>query len=146
MSHVLRRCNNKHKLVFITESELELLTFAAAEFKPTRIFTDIEKRNVKDLPDHDVYVAGPPCQAWSTSGLRGGLSDARGRKIFRVCEVAQEKQPAVIVLENVLNLMKDFEDVFKQVCRRLRGAAYQLKFDVVDTAEMGFHNGGGGCM
>ena len=27
----------------------------------------------------DLYVAGPPCQPWSTAGKRQGLADPRGR-------------------------------------------------------------------
>eukprot|EP00969_Alexandrium_andersonii_P319672 14122339-Alexandrium_andersonii.AAC.1 len=26
----------------------------------------------------DLYVAGPPCQAWSAAGKGGGMSDPRG--------------------------------------------------------------------
>jgi hypothetical protein len=61
------------------------------------MLTDIMVRNPKDLPDHDLYVAGFPCQPFSAMmGLQEGVSDRhgrRGRVIAHVEAALQAKQP-----------------------------------------------------
>ena len=46
----------------------------------TRSITDIE---VKDVPDCDGIIGGPPCQSWSEAGALRGIKDERGQLFFR---------------------------------------------------------------
>ena len=41
-------------------------------------FGDITKIDENIIPDHDILVAGFPCQAFSIAGRRGGFEDTRG--------------------------------------------------------------------
>src|SRR5699024_4970753 len=66
---------------------------------------DITKIDAKDVPDHDVIAAGFPCQSFSVAGKRGGFEDARGTLFFEVARIASEKQPKVLLLENVKGLV-----------------------------------------
>lgn len=63
--------------------------------------TQIHERNV---PDHDILLAGFPCQAFSIAGKRGGFNDTRGTLFFDVARIIKEKQPKAIFLENVKGL------------------------------------------
>lgn len=65
---------------------------------------DITKINEKDIPDFDVLLAGFPCQAFSTAGLRAGFEDTRGTLFFDVARIIKEKQPSTFLLENVKGL------------------------------------------
>ena len=65
---------------------------------------DITKINPKDIPDFDILTGGFPCQPFSVCGKRMGFEDTRGTLFFTICNIVKEKQPKVIVLENVKNL------------------------------------------
>lgn len=67
-------------------------------------FGDITKINEKDIPEHDILVAGFPCQAFSIAGRRGGFEDTRGTLFFDVARILKEKQPKAFFLENVKGL------------------------------------------
>lgn len=67
-------------------------------------FGDITKINEKNIPEHDILVAGFPCQAFSIAGRRGGFEDTRGTLFFDVARILKEKQPKAFFLENVKGL------------------------------------------
>ncbi|MEM5509272.1 DNA cytosine methyltransferase [Pseudoalteromonas sp. AS71] len=63
---------------------------------------DITKINEEDIPDHDVLLAGFPCQPFSYSGLCEGFEDkTRGTLFFDVLRILESKRPKVALLENV---------------------------------------------
>lgn len=66
---------------------------------------DIKEINEKDVPDHDILVAGFPCQAFSMAGKRGGFEDTRGTLFFEVARIIKEKLPKAFFLENVKGLI-----------------------------------------
>jgi DNA (cytosine-5)-methyltransferase 1 len=66
---------------------------------------DITAIDETDVPNHDVLVAGFPCQAFSIAGARGGFEDTRGTLFFDVARIIREKKPDAFFLENVKGLM-----------------------------------------
>lgn len=71
-------------------------------------FGDIKKKENKDLiPDHiDVLCAGFPCQPFSLAGLRRGFADqTKGTLFYDLRTIIEEKQPQIIILENVPGLL-----------------------------------------
>lgn len=67
-------------------------------------FGDITKVVSSQVPDHDILLAGFPCQAFSIAGRRGGFEDTRGTLFFHVARLINEKQPKAFLLENVKGL------------------------------------------
>ncbi|UOR15827.1 DNA (cytosine-5-)-methyltransferase [Qipengyuania aquimaris] len=65
---------------------------------------DITQISATDIPDHDVLLAGFPCQAFSRAGLRKGFQDTRGTMFFEIQRILAEKRPAAFLLENVKQL------------------------------------------
>lgn len=65
---------------------------------------DITQVNEKDIPDHDILLAGFPCQPFSQAGLKKGFSDTRGTLFFDVARILKEKKPKAFMLENVKQL------------------------------------------
>ena len=74
---------------------------------------DITQVNEKDIPNHDILVAGFPCQPFSIAGVskknslgrETGFADkTQGTLFFDVCRILKEKRPKAFMLENVKNL------------------------------------------
>jgi DNA (cytosine-5)-methyltransferase 1 len=65
---------------------------------------DITQIPEKDIPDHDLFCGGFPCQAFSIAGKKGGFEDSRGTLFFDVARILKEKQPSAFFLENVKGL------------------------------------------
>ncbi|MFB3851288.1 MAG: DNA cytosine methyltransferase [Acidobacteriota bacterium] len=62
---------------------------------------DIKEIEAKDIPDHDLLLAGFPCQPFSIIGNRMGFEDTRGTLFFEIARILKEKNPSAFVLENV---------------------------------------------
>ncbi|EGC0267605.1 DNA cytosine methyltransferase [Salmonella enterica] len=69
----------------------------------------------------DVLVGGTPCQSFSISGLRGGLSDPRGALTYAFVDIAnaideqrqrQGKRPCLILWENVPGVLSSSDNAF----------------------------------
>ena len=65
---------------------------------------DITKISASDIPEHDVLLAGFPCQAFSQAGLKQGFNDTRGTMFFELQRILAERRPKAFVLENVKQL------------------------------------------
>lgn len=57
-----------------------------------------------EIPDHDILLAGFPCQAFSQAGLKQGFQDTRGTLFFEIQRILAEKRPKAFLLENVKQL------------------------------------------
>ncbi|MGO8501743.1 DNA cytosine methyltransferase [Rhizobium leguminosarum] len=53
----------------------------------------------------DLITAGPPCQAFSTSGKRRSVEDPRGTLLWRTIDYIEAFQPKTFVIENVRGLL-----------------------------------------
>lgn len=83
---------------------------------------DITKVGIKDIPSHDVLLAGFPCQAFSQAGLKKGFTDTRGTMFFEIQKILAYHQPAVFVLENVKQLKGHNKgETLKTILQILRG-------------------------
>ena len=65
---------------------------------------DITKINPSEIPDHDILLAGFPCQPFSIAGLMKGFEDTRGTLFFNIANILKEKRPKAFMLENVKQL------------------------------------------
>ena len=99
---------------------------------------DICKVKAKEMPDFDILVAGFPCQPFSIMGRQKGFKDPRGTLFYEIVRVVKEKQPKIIFLENVSNLIKhDDGKTFLAIYNALAPLGYSLRYSVMDATEYG---------
>jgi len=111
--------------------------------KPEVPETDAYAYIDEHVPDHDVLLAGFPCQPFSLAGVskknslgraHGFECEAQGTLFFDVARIIRAKKPAVFVLENVKNLKShDKGKTFKVIMETLD----ELGYEVADAADMG---------
>ena len=97
----------------------------------------------KNIPDHDVLLAGFPCQPFSLAGVskknslgraHGFECEAQGTLFFDVARIIKSKKPAIFVLENVKNLKShDKGKTFKVIMETLN----ELGYEVADAGATG---------
>ena len=99
---------------------------------------DITKIDEKDIPPHDVILAGFPCQAFSVAGLRKGFEDTRGTLFFDVARIASYHKPKLIFLENVKGFVNhDKGNTFKVVKQTLEDLGYKVYSKVLNAKDFG---------
>ena len=93
---------------------------------------------VSDIPDADILTCGAPCQPYSTAGLRRGSKDSRCRVFTKIMDIVEAKQPAIVLLENVVNLKK-IEDgsIFTGIKEAFEGMGYHVQHHVLNTRDFG---------
>ncbi|WP_077603632.1 DNA cytosine methyltransferase [Oceanobacillus sojae] len=101
-------------------------------------FGDITQIEAKDVPDHDVIASGFPCQSFSVAGKRGGFDDARGTLFFEVARIASQKQPNVLLLENVKGLVShDKGKTLDTIVKTLNDIGYRVDFEILNSKYFG---------
>lgn len=106
---------------------------------------DITQVQAADIPDHDVLLAGFPCQPFSIAGVskknalgkaHGFACETQGTLFFDVARVIAEKRPRVFLLENVKNLTShDKGRTFAVIKRTLsEELGYHIHTRVIDGA------------
>lgn len=99
---------------------------------------DITKIDEKDIPNHDILVAGFPCQAFSQAGLKRGFDDARGTLFFDIARILNEKRPKAFLLENVKNLRShDKGKTFEVIVNTLNELDYHVSSAVLKARDFG---------
>ncbi len=81
-------------------------------------FGDITKIDPELIPDHDVLLAGFPCQPFSHAGLKRGIDDTRGTLFHDIAKILETKKPKFAVLENVKGLVSHDKGYTLQVILR----------------------------
>ena len=115
----------------------------------------------------DIIIGGPPCQSFSTAGMRKGLKDDRGKAVLEYIKKVEEIRPKAFVFENVQGIksmaknhmpfydriqvkdseLKDsqkkgslfryLENKFKALEQPKDGIGYTIKHDILNAADFG---------
>jgi DNA (cytosine-5)-methyltransferase 1 len=95
---------------------------------------DINAINPKAIPNHNILLAGFPCQAFSIAGYRKGFEDTRGTLFFNIANILEEKRPPAFLLENVKGLANhDMGQTVKRMHEILDKLDYKVYVDILNT-------------
>jgi DNA (cytosine-5)-methyltransferase 1 len=105
-------------------------------------FGDITKISENAIPDHDVLLAGFPCQPFSIAGVskknalgrkHGFLDETQGTLFFDISRILDCKKPKAFMLENVKNLIShDKGNTFKVIRNTLTELGYSIYYQVLN--------------
>ena len=103
---------------------------------------DITQVKSEDIPDHDILVAGFPCQPFSIAGVSkknsmgratGFQDKTQGTLFFDVCRIIEAKRPKAFMLENVKNLKShDKGNTWRVIRESLDQLDYEVFAAVID--------------
>lgn len=101
-------------------------------------FGDITKFNENDIPDHDILLAGFPCQAFSIIGGMKGFEDTRGTLFFDIARILDAKKPKGFVLENVKQLVGHNKgETLKTILAACHELGYKVQYKVLNALDFG---------
>ncbi|MGO7727944.1 DNA (cytosine-5-)-methyltransferase [Rhizobium leguminosarum] len=108
------------------------------------IFSDIRQLREQDVPEHDVLLAGFPCQPFSIAGVskknalnrpHGFACETQGTLFFDIQRILAYHRPKAFLLENVKNLVNHDKGrtfaVIKDVLENQLG--YTIQFRILDA-------------
>ena len=134
------------KCVFTSEWNTFAQKTYSANFPESYAHTfvgDITVVDQKYIPEHDVLLAGFPCQPFSIAGVskknalgrpHGFECTTQGTLFFDVARIISEKRPKAFLLENVKNLLShDKGNTFKVIIQTLSAElGYEVHYKVID--------------
>ena len=122
-----------------------------ANFPNTPLLKDIKSIKVNDIkekiPDHDILLAGFPCQPFSKAGISNrnflkrnhGFEDKdQGNLFFNILKIINKKKPKAFILENVQHLKNyDNGNALKLMLKSLRKNYYVPEPEILDAKNFG---------
>lgn len=104
---------------------------------------DVTKIPEADVPDHDVLLAGFPCQPFSIAGVSKnnslgrahGFGDSRGTLFHHVARILRSHRPRAFLCENVRNLEShDGGRTFEVIRSVFEDLGYRVSHRVIDAS------------
>lgn len=102
-------------------------------------FGDITQIPPGDMPDHDLLLAGFPCQPFSNAGKKKGIDDTRGTLFRNIVEIMVAKRPKFVLLENVKGLVShDKGNTIKVILNALTDIGYRCNIskNVIESGRL----------
>lgn len=101
-------------------------------------YGDIREVDETLIPNHDILLAGFPCQPFNIAGDKKGFDDTRGTLFFDIVRILKAKQPQVVVLENVKHFKNhDGGKTIKVILATLHELGYTTNWDVLNAKDFG---------
>lgn len=130
--------------VFTSERDIPAQTTYKANFGDQDVHGDITKIEEGSIPDHDILLAGFPCQPFSIAGVskknalgrkHGFDCETQGTLFFDIERIIAEKRPKAFVLENVKNLAshdggRTFDVIKRTLSEKL---GYRVSWKILDA-------------
>lgn len=109
---------------------------------------DISTLEIEDFPKEevDIVLGGFPCQTFSYSGKRKGLSDPRGQLYLQMIRVINHYKPKMFVAENVDGIRNSRKDdkgnavdvsALDTILDAFDAAGYAVQYHVLNAADYG---------
>lgn len=120
-------------------SKLSVLTYNYMfDVKNEKNYGNLKRIKPEDLPQHDVLIAGFPCQSFSVIGRKEGLWDKRGEIIFYIANILGKTKPKCFILENVKGLVTHNKgETLKTILSLLEDAGYNVTYKVLNSLDYG---------
>ena len=128
-----------HRHLFSCDNNPIVQQTIKSNWAPQQFFPDVTKRDNLKAPGVDIYIAGFPCQPFSSAGKQQGFRDAKGRGeiFFKLLQYIKTKLPKVFILENV----KGFTELENgKALRTALKELHKIKYDGSDRSIYEIHH------
>ena len=131
----------KYQHIFSSEINPDLRKYILKNHPPQIMYSNMTTRDHTQVPHVDLYVAGFPCQSFTSLKYNAkGLDDPKiGNLLFHCIETIRYTQPKVFILENVRGILThDKGHTMARVTEMLDSLSdYLIKYKVLNTKDYG---------
>ncbi len=134
-----RASDNNVDCVFTSEWDKYSVQTYLENYNESEVHGDITKIEEECIPNHDILLAGFPCQPFSQAGLKKGFLDTRGTLFFDIERILTHKRPQAFLLENVKQLKgHDKGRTLKIILEHLKKIGYNnVQYQVLRARDFG---------
>src|SRR5688572_23520016 len=137
MENLSRETGLASKCVFSSDIDEDCRASYAANFGDAPV-GDIKKVHERDVPKHDLLLAGFPCQPFSIIGHMRGFNDTRGTLFFDIARILNAQKPRAFVLENVKLLVGHNQgQTLKRILETIHDLGYDCQYRVLNALDFG---------
>lgn len=92
-------------------------------------------RLIDQLPEHDILLAGFPCQSFSYAGKKAGFGDTRGTLFFEIVRLIDTFKPQAFIFENVRGLVShDSRQTLETIKSEMTDRGYSFDYFVLNSS------------
>lgn len=146
--NALEKADYQPEIVFTSEIKKTAIAVLGDNYPNEVITGDITLVDEQDIPDHEVLLAGFPCQAFSFAGTRKGFADTtKGTLFFDVARILSHKKPEYFILENVEGLLfhdpdpdnptQGYGRTFQTILKTLETLGYNVDWELLSATDFG---------
>jgi DNA (cytosine-5)-methyltransferase 1 len=101
-------------------------------------YGDITKIDIKEIPEHNLLLAGFPCQPFSIAGLKKGFEEERGKMFYIIRDILKHHNPEYFLLENVKGLkIHNKGETLNTILKELKELDYTVYTDILSSKDYG---------
>lgn len=127
-----------HECVYTSEWDKHAAKIYELRFNRPVDTRDIKTVSTEEIPEHDLLVAGFPCQSFSIAGKRLGFDDTRGTLFFEIARILKDRKPKYFILENVKGLLSHNKgQTFRTIVSTLTELGYDIQWNVLNSKNFG---------
>lgn len=95
-------------------------------------------RLIEKLPEHEILLAGFPCQSFSHAGKKEGFGDTRGTLFFEITRLLDNYKPQAFIFENVRGLYShDQGRTLATMQHEMQARGYSFNTFLLNSANFG---------
>ncbi len=92
-------------------------------------------RLIDQLPEHQILLAGFPCQSFSYAGKKAGFGDTRGTLFFEIVRLIDTFKPQAFIFENVRGLVShDSGQTLETIKGEMSDRGYSFDYFVLNSS------------
>jgi DNA (cytosine-5)-methyltransferase 1 len=92
-------------------------------------------RLIDRLPEHEILLAGFPCQSFSYAGKKAGFGDTRGTLFFEIVRLIDTFKPQAFIFENVRGLVShDSGQTLETIKSEMIDRGYSFDYFVLNSS------------
>lgn len=143
LEKALKKYHFKHACVLASDIDKYAKETYLNNFPDTPFIGDISELKTankikKIIPEHNILLAGFPCQPFSRAGHKKGLEDTRGTLFYYIAKILSHKKPEAFILENVRGLKEhDKGKTLEIILKVLRKNYYVPDPKVLNSKDFG---------